>query len=122
MSGPPRPGHLPSSRSGTGPRVERDPWARTTIPAHLAKGAGLRLARRPGWTRLTSEPAPEFRRVGGARLGTVDVAHWLVCVNGRAAVRAPGVPGDGPARVAVAAVGATVRRREAGRRQVRVTR
>ncbi len=63
--------------------MERDPWARTTIPAHLAKGAGPRLARRPGWARLTSEPAPEFRRVGGARLGTVDVAHWLVCVNGR---------------------------------------
>lgn len=108
--------------------VERNPWVRTTIPAHLAKGAGLRLAMSSGWARLTSEPALGFvasaddgmgrrfpevhvvvsllaetspRRIrrlmpggylhwvdgvfatAGARLGTVDVAHWLVCVNGR---------------------------------------
>jgi hypothetical protein len=108
--------------------VERNPWVRDTIPPHLAKGSGLRLARRPGWARLASEPAlgfvasaddgtarcfpdvhvvvsllPEASprrvrrllpggylrwvdgvfRVAGTRLGVIDVAHWLVCVNGR---------------------------------------
>lgn len=103
---------------------ETNPWVRRTIPPHLAKLAGVGLTRRPGWTRLDTEPAmafvaaaedgagrrfpdvhvvvsvlPETRprrirrlmpggyvtwvdavfRRAGARLGEIDVAHWLLC-------------------------------------------
>lgn len=46
---------------------ELNSWVRRTIPVHLARVAGLGLARRPGWARLAGEPALSF--VAGARDG-----------------------------------------------------
>jgi hypothetical protein len=40
--------------------LERNPWLRTTIPPHMAKNSHLRLARRPGWARLASDPVLGF--------------------------------------------------------------
>lgn len=48
---------------------EVNPWVRQTIPAHLRRveATGFGATRRPGWTRLWSEPALSF--VASARDG-----------------------------------------------------